>query len=213
MGKLGLVLENYKTIDAKIKKSISKEIDIYLSKSVKKVILPIKKIVKKSILNQPEVSSLENGQLAAEFGLRDGKNRIENIIDIWLNGIKVSTKKSNLKSGKISAGFSISMIRRDFRDVLSSGFGSIRTKSGQELPWLEWLLRFGDIVIIRDYDVDFQLNTNSRSGKAVMIQGKGKKWRVPPQFSGTESNNFVTRALDDAENDIINAFKSELRSM
>ena len=44
-----------------------------------------------------------------------------------------------------------------------------------------------------------------------MVQGKGKKWRVPPEFSGTPRNNFVTRALDSIEDDIVKLMERKLK--
>jgi hypothetical protein len=48
----------------------------------------------------------------------------------------------------------------------------------------------GDITIIRDYQVEIKPGAG-RSGNSIMVSGGS--WRVPPEFSGTLQNNWLTR--------------------
>jgi capsid portal protein len=44
------------------------------------------------------------------------------------------------------------------------------------------------------------------------IMSEGGSWRVPPQYTGTLDDNFVTRALTNREKDIEKLLKAELRA-
>ncbi len=209
------LVESSKQIEAKINKALLIEVNKSINKAAIRMVGPIRQAVKASILSQPEVASLSGAQLAGEFGLPDGKSSIEGIIDIWVNNITVVKKNATARGGQINAGLTINMIQRDYKDVLASSFATVRTLKGQELPWLEWLLRFGDRAIIRDFDVSFDRRrlARSRSGLAIMVEGKGKRWRVPSQFAGTPQNNFVTRALDTIQDDIFKIIETHLRAV
>jgi len=84
------------------------------------------------------------------------------------------------------------------------------TEKGESLPWIEWLLKRGDDIIISDYHV--VEGDHGRTGMATMKPGGNYKVsRVNPSFSGTEDDNFVTRALDGKEMEIANILASSLR--
>ena len=206
------LLENSRQIESKINKALKKEVDFATLRTGIRVVGPVKKLVRNALLAQPEVVSLDGKRLAGEFGLPNGGSRINNIIQVWLDNIQFKSKKTTIRSGKINNTLQLTMIRSDYSDVLTLPDASITTEKGQILPWLEWLLRFGDRVIIRDFDVSFQRGRlgRSRSGLAVMVKGKSKKWRVPSEFAGTATNNFVTRALDSVQSDIEKLVEKEM---
>lgn len=212
MGRLSLQLvESNIQIDRKIRRALIKEVDKVMSTAVNKTVGPIRNLVKNTLMEQPEVRSLDGGILAAEFGLPDGGRRIEDIINFWVSNIIVSKKKATASGGGIDAGLTIKMIQRDFEDVLGLSSASIVTEKGQELPWLEWLLKFGDRVIVRDYTVFFGGNRrSSRSGLAIMVKSNKRSWGVPSAFAGTIDDNFVTRALEEIEDDIVNILQKQV---
>ena len=57
---------------------------------------------------------------------------------------------------------------------------------------LQWLVERGDEIIVACYSYDAQSGLG-RSGLGYMSQGGA--FRVPPQFSGTSDDNFITRSL------------------
>jgi len=71
----------------------------------------------------------------------------------------------------------------------------------ENINWLEWLMYHGDTVIIHQYESTYSFDSpgHSRSGVAVMSRSIGfnRSWRVPPEFSGTQSNNWLTRLFRD----------------
>lgn len=209
------LVESSKQIEVKINRALLREVNKAMTRVATRIIGPIRSTVKAAILAQPEVASLGGGQLAGEFGLPDGKNKIENIIELWVKNITVVKKNATLRGGQINAGLTLNMIQRDYKDVLSSPFATVRTLKGQHLPWLEWLLRFGDRAIIRDFEISYDRRrlANSRSGLAVMVGREGKRWSVPSQFSGTQQNNLVTRALDTIQDDVFKIIETHLRAI
>ena len=74
-------------------------------------------------------------------------------------------------------------------------FGSIpeaiKAVPNSKLNWLEWLLEKGDTPIIIGYR--YSASDKGRTGGGIMKPGGA--FRIPPQFSGTEEENFVIRAL------------------
>jgi hypothetical protein len=96
----------------------------------------------------------------------------------------------------------MSLIRSDFADVLSSDFSIVVDAArGYNLQWLEWLLLDGNKVIVPKHEVIFRNSRFSRTGAALMKEST-QSWRVPSQFSGTITDNWITRAIDSAQTKI-----------
>jgi len=205
------LLDQPQQIELKILQCLVRDIDKALNTTANKVTPLIRQLVRDALIGQPEVVSLRSGRLRGDFGLHDGGERINEIIDLWTKQIIVKKKLTSIRNRKISAGFTISMIRHDFEDVLSLNVANVVTEKGQVLPWLQWLLLFGDKVIIRDYDISFTPSPRSRSGTAVMVNRADGRWGVPPQFSGTINNNFTIRAINEIEKDIMALIEDQLK--
>lgn len=103
------------------------------------------------------------------------------------------------------------MIQSDYTDVLNSSAAVFKTEKGTDLNWLEWLLLFGSKTIIKDYEVEFGYNPRSRTGQAIMRGVKRGKWSVPYEFSGTQNNNWITRAIDSVESDIYKTLSEAMK--
>ena len=78
----------------------------------------------------------------------------------------------------------------------------MQDSSGYSLPWLKWLLLDGSAILVPNHSVVFGPNPKSRTGNAIMRLDKNRGWSVPSQYQGTESNNWITRALDNAAPEI-----------
>ena len=61
-----------------------------------------------------------------------------------------------------------------------------------KLDWLNWLLTRGDDIIVGDYSF-IQKPGIGRSGLGAMTAGG--VFRIPPEYSGTQDDNFITRTL------------------
>lgn len=193
-------------------KAFQKKMSKIMIKASREITREVRKLIKSSIRDQPEYSSLDNGELAAHFGLKNGRQKIERIIDIWAGNFIVKQTKATVGSGLVSFKMEIKAVRSDYSDVLTEEAATVRTKKGDILPWLEWLLKFGDRVIIRDFEIDFNPISGTRSGQAYMRKKAGGTWSVPPQFSGTQRNNFVTRAFKDLDSKLENIIKKAIKN-
>ena len=208
---MGIILvESDRTIIVKIREA-------FLKKAVKNFykrenILDIQNVVKTYILsyikNSETWNSLQKGvgdqNLSAHFGIpsKELDGRLERLLDIWGEEIKVTPSNIKRRSSSFVFSYKFYAIEANWAKVLNSDAGvtinvSKAHPEGQRLPFLEWLLVAGDQLEITGYDINFGNHPRSRSGSAVMIKAN-TSWVVPPEFGGfSESDNFVTRALDD----------------
>lgn len=196
------LLNSDKQIANKILESLLPEIDDYLKKALQNIRTSLPSLVREIIYNTPEYDSLVGGQLQYEFGIPDSSNPIETIIEIWSNNIDITYNKPFISGNSIKGFFSVSLIRSDFNDVLSNDAGFIIDNlRGYQLPWLEWLLLEGNKIIVPKQQVVFGPSKFSRTGYALM-RPSNKSWRVPSQFAGTITDNWITRAIDNADSQI-----------
>lgn len=164
------------------------------------IVAEFQALVRTAIMAQPEYSSILSGKLREEFGIPDGQSKLDVIIKTWTDSISAKIKPMRtVGMGVSSGGLIIGAFREDWSDVLSLPEATQETEKptfdGKPLRWLEWLLLLGDKVIIKSYKV----GVGSRPGRAggkIMLQSVSQSWSVPPEYSGTSSNNFVTRALE-----------------
>lgn len=204
------LLESDKQIIQMILKSLLSDVTKYMKKASKQLEPEIKSIIQKGFLASDEYNSLVSGALRYEFGLSDASSKVSQILQVWDNTI-VEFKTPKIKGNQIYSSLRISMIPADYNDVLALPGSTVQTAKGQDLPWLQWLLLFGDKTIIKDYEIFVGSNPNSRTGGAVMKKVVGGKWKVPSQFSGSSKNNWVTRVLDDVSTQIDNAIKKAVK--
>ena len=196
------ILETDAQITAKIRRVLIVDLNKRLVRSATKLGPKLRKIIKDSIQSQPEYISLRDGDLMIELGLVDGSNRLDSIIEHWIDSLIISLKPVRSVGSKLKGGIEIKAIKSDYSDVLELSESVFTTEKGSDLRWLEWLLLEGDNAIILDYSIMYGNFKRSRTGGGIMVQRKGSSWRVPPEFSGTIDNNFVTRALDEASVEI-----------
>lgn len=194
-------------INKKILEALLPQVEKYLKKLFNKVSEQIKVVVIEAIKQAPEYQSLLTGQLKAEFGLPDSEARVNSIINVW-NNLTVEYKDTKISRGSLYGGFKISMIPKDFSNVLTLEASSFTTEKGTQLNWLEWLLLFGNKTIIKDYTIQLGPNPRSRTGMAIMKGQLAGKWSVPNSYAGTANNNWITRAIDSAD-DAINEILSK----
>jgi len=115
--------------------------------------------------------------------------------------VKIQPIKKTLK-GTLEINFQ----RDDFINLLSLQSGHVLTEKGTDLHWLDWLLIKGDTTIITGYT--YIPGPLGRSGGGEM--NIGGLWRVPPEFSGTITNNFITRSFKGTEKETAEILKGLL---
>jgi hypothetical protein len=190
------LLESVKDIERNINKAIVDHINDMLLKSGGEILRQIKAYIPSWLENQPELqslSSLDSASLAGQFGIVGGGSSIkQEIVSAVSQSISAKLVKFNTN---FVGGLEIYIQPTDFANLLTLSGGHTIYQGG-DLHWLDWLLTKGDAIVISNYQYNAQTGLG-RSGLGNMIAGGS--FRVPPQFSGTPDNNFVTRALVGAE--------------
>ncbi len=152
--------------------------------------------------------------LVGELGLERSKEKIDAIIEQWVRSFKLTMLRG--RGLGVKGGFRIQMVKANYAEVLRLPEAKQRATSTRKaqsnqtlLHWLDWLLLKGDTQIIKKFDVKFGPGTG-RTGLAIMIGGEFRTWSVPPGFTGTKDDNFVTEVLNKMESDIIRIMLSEI---
>jgi hypothetical protein len=198
------LIESANQINQNILNSLLKQVESYMNGRINKLKIEIPQIVSTAISSSPEYSSLLGGRLKYEFGIPDSSSKLAGLINIWSNNIDIVYNKPTIAGNSIKSSFTISMIKIDFSDVLFTSYAEMRDElRGYSLPWLQWLLLEGNQVIIPSYEFIIGSNRASRTGNGIM-RPSSASWKVPSFFSGTQTDNWITRALNSAEKDIQN---------
>lgn len=182
------LLDSIQEIEKKINKASSEVINQRINKSLQLIKNNVKSVVSNYIFDQPEIQSLYGGYLQGAFGKINASSSAESIRLSVLNSISVMLDKFN---PSLKGSLSVNIQPNDFVNLLSLAEGHTIYQGG-DLHWLNWLLTRGDAIIIVDYYYDPRGGIG-RTGLGNM-KGGGV-FRVPPEFSGTMENNFITRAL------------------
>jgi len=192
------ILETDKQIVDLIIKEIVDKFNKILPRIISNISINIKTATFNFLKSTPTYESLVNGELAGHFGL-PANNRtyiVDSIIKAVSDNMVIEYKPLRYAVGKFRHGIYIRALKQDMSDVLTLPGGTVFSENGDPIPWLEWLLLEGDKIIIRDYEIDFRYG-QGRSGLAVMDETDGGVWRVPAEFSGTITNNWLTQAIKD----------------
>lgn len=195
---------------ADIQKMVAEAMRDTINQQLPKTLAQIKKRIGNEVgvfLRQSHVyDALLNGPLDLELGIPQGEalDRIEKIIDVIILQTEVVFRRVSVSGNNINGGFSIYIINKDW-SLLTNLPESYIFTNNYVLAWLDWLLTQGDRVLVRDFDITFGSFQTSRSGGAIMTPGKGKYWRVPSQYSGTPSNNWIISAINDVSSAFIDS--------
>ena len=198
-------------------KNVMDEISGQFNKNAIKINNAIKKRVQDTIRHMlilaPEVMELMGGSLQGQLGVTDPRGRLTAIVDTWVEIIEVSTDTYKLNKEGPLLEIQIRAIREDYSDVLSlpeSSYESVTARGMFVIDWLRWLLLEGDKTIVNYSFLPGNLR-GSRTGLGIMVRKQGRRWSIPPQFRGTEQDNFATRALSDLDKHIGIIVRSELK--
>jgi hypothetical protein len=187
------LLDSVSTIQRNINVAISQVINDKITRNQNTILSQCRNLAGGWILSQPEIASLSSSSpdsLAGQFGIPAAlvSSVISSIRSAVENSLDVRFIRYN---ERLRGGLEIYFQPSNFVNLLGLPQGHV-IYSGGDLHWLDWLLKRGDNIIV----VNYQYNPQSglgRSGLGTMVLGGS--FRVPPQFSGTDDNNFITRAL------------------
>jgi hypothetical protein len=197
------IIESNGEIQQNILKALLPDCKDYMNNAINIIKKELPSIVFNAISNTPEYLSLISGKLKFEFGISDADIKVTNLLETWSKNIIYNYSPPSITGNRIKSSFSANAIKADFSDVLGSDDAKVQDIGGYELPWLRWLLLEGNAVLVRKHDVLLGPNTRSRTGFAIMTNSN-KDWSVPSEFAGTQSDNWITRAIENARPDIDN---------
>lgn len=204
------LLDSINDIQKNVDKAIIDLVNESITKNLSKIYGGVKSLIPSWIKIQPEIISLlstEPTSLAGQFGIR---GRADGIVDNIINSVVSATEIKFVKyTANFTGGLELNFQPKDFGNLLSLSQGHTVYESG-DLHWLEWLLKRGDSIIV----VNYQYNPQTGLGRSGLGNMKpGGAFRVPPQFSGTPDNNFITRAFlgNNQEEQIFSIIEKVLR--
>lgn len=182
------LLDTEQEISKKINTATAEYLNYHVGKNISLLKNKVKEFVSRAILSQPEIQSLQGGILQGAFGLVESSSAISAIQNTVKNSVSVHFDKFD---NNLNGGIKVYIQPSDFNNLLSLREGMNITADG-EFHWLMWLLTMGDSSIVIGYSFN-PMNGRGRSNLGYMEAGGF--FRVPPEFSGDISNNFITRAL------------------
>jgi len=186
------LVDSIKTVEKNINDAIANSINDKIKDNLPKIKSSAKKLVREWVSAQPEIESLKSSSLGSLVGYFGITRSPQDVVEAIVHAASESTEVKFVDySSKFSGGLELRFQPSSFMNLLSLPEGHT-IYSGGDLHWLEWLLKRGDRTIIANYEYN-PITGLGRSGLGIMIPGGS--FRVPPQFSGTEDNNFITRAL------------------
>ena len=195
------ILESNQDIANKILKALAEVLSPHFSNSIPKIRESVAELVKNEISSSPEMKSISGGTLQFDIGLPSGK-AVE-VVSIFAQAVADSVEVSYTpikKSGrKLKGGITILV-----QPLTNANIPSIPLQweltSGEIADVKKLLLELGDSLVVFNYDISY--GPFGRSGGGKMDKSLEKSWgisaggsRVPPSFSGTQDNNFITRTL------------------
>jgi hypothetical protein len=195
------LLESNSDIEKKIKTAIAEELNALIKKNFKTAQKRIESSVSGWVTSQPEVQSLLKegvpNSLHAQFGLQAGQGLLSSIevVNAIIASIEVRVRRVD---AKLNTGIDFNIQPENLRNLLGLPSGFTQTEDQDILPWLTWLLLEGSNTIV--YGYTYVPDLSGRSGGGTMEAGGS--WRIPPEFSGTIDDNFVTRALSNRDKEL-----------
>ena len=196
------IVESNTEIKKRILTALLPEVSNYFTKVVNQLNNKIPPILINNITRQPEYNALlTDVNLRGQLGIIDPQARLSEIITSIDNSKVVVLNTPKISRDQIIGKFSIKMVKSDFSDLLALSSASFVSEGGYNIPWLKWLLIEGDSVIISDYYYQNRFGTG-RTGFGTMR--KGGAWRIPPEYAGNITDNWITRAVDASVSEIDN---------
>lgn len=170
--------------------ALVKDINKNLLRSVPKIKNAISPIIFEAVFNCPEMASVRGGVLKLDFGIL--KDNTFDIAEAVSRTISIRFNRFVYRDNSISGGITVQIQPTDYLNLLNLSGSVVITEKGVPLPWLDWLLNYGDSIIIVGFGVKY--TDGGRTGGAVMSRGESV-FRVDPTYSGSVNDNFITRAL------------------
>lgn len=203
-------LKNVADVETAIVKALAGKLDKVFSAAVPGIKQGTAEEVGKAIRVSPEYTSLLTGELWHQLGIKNPDAATEAIISTIGESIQVVSHGVHARGKQLDGRMTISILRADYGDILGLSESSFTSENGFQVPWLQWLLTGGNELLNSDYQFLGNCEEWSRTGFGIMARSH-KGWKVPDEFSGTERDNWLIRALSDMRSPIVAVLKRELQ--
>jgi hypothetical protein len=195
--------------DDQIKKSLHASVKRHIRNTVQSNIKSLEaKVKERYAINVKKTKEYTNitsssSTFRTELGVPNSPEVLESIIEALLDNVEVRINRiANDESAYI---FPITItlfdekIMKNILAVPGASYYSESAKRGTltEVPWLSWLLLSGNEPVVYGFRVMYNKELWSRTEDAIMVPATNEKpnnYSIPEQFSGTRSDNFLTRA-------------------
>jgi hypothetical protein len=201
------ILESNAEINKEISRVITRDINDSLVVTSRFLYTQVYPILQRYLKISPEILSLREGLLSAEFGLEEDPT--PQLINSIMSSFEVNVTKARGGSASRPGSIKLQFSKQNYEDLLLNDWayqdvvsyldGSYRGS----IPWLDWLLNYGDAIIIADYGVEF--GEYGRTGVAHMVK-KAAPYKVNSNYSGIATNNFITRSVFAASSELNKVF-------
>lgn len=198
---MSLILKDTKNqIKNKIRRELILQIDKNLNKTLPILRKEVQSLLREYIQKQPHYESLLGAggtdSLRAHFGIPadERHQRIDTIVEATVKSIQ-TTGRIKGEGGNLLGRIRIFGVDNSYASLFALPEATIVTEKGTPLPWLEWLLTFGDRGFIKGYNVE-GIYGRGRSGLAIMIKQQDI-WGVPSEFASRGDSNWLTDAVQE----------------
>lgn len=190
-------LQTDESIEKLMVDQMVRKVNALFKKSIASIEQSLKIVLRPIFINSPEYKSIVDGKLMANFGMYPGQGEFlaNSVVNKIMESLQIVYSPIRRSGKNVRGGLTIQFVKGDFSDILELPAAKLTVDDGTELPWLEWLTIRGDAIIISGFSIVFGNFNTSRSDMAIMVKSDSGTWRVPPEFSGTAEDNWITRAI------------------
>jgi hypothetical protein len=192
-----VIKENLEYFKNKVLDGITDKMNSAISRAIPSIQSEVTLLVLEAINRSDEVISMRSGKLRYELGFINPDYFINGLLNAISKDIKVKNVKLHKRGNSIAGGIQILIVPGDYSSLL--GIPEASYRSGiNEVPWLRWLLLEGTSVVVSDYHIEYgsggKFDLRSRTKRALMVPNES--YSVPSEYSGTDEDNFITRAIE-----------------
>ncbi len=214
------ILESDKILKRRMLKALSIEIKRTINKASDGIEKDIRLAVFGWVFESPEMEDLRSGALRIDLGLTktQADQSSHSIAKTVADSTNVAVEVPKTPLAKTRGKITINVQPKNFSNI-SINAHLVNWGMAGNVPWVDILLFRGDEIIVEDYDVEYGPFGRSGGGKMEEDAGDLSGWgigissmtRVPPSFSGTVTDNFITRALRGKEAQIEKIVKQRIK--
>ena len=186
---LKLVTSGQET-EARLLQALVKVVNPRLNALVPKIENTARDLLRVSFQASPEYIDLLGGRLQTELGVVDPSSALLVLTERLVESVSVVSRGATIKNKQISAVIRLTAAPTNLPEAVKH-LGVYTTRKGSKIPWLDWLLNYGDQIIVRDYDVDFSAPGFSRTGGAIMSGAGSIFERIQQSGSGSQHHIYI----------------------